>query len=349
MDGRKIILLVGALFVAAITAFMARNLMVGSSAPSANAVAVQPGQPSKEVLVATRELPVGTILDATAMKFVAWPEELIEGAYYLQENTDPSSLQGTVVRMPIPAGQPIAQGALVKPGDRGFLAAALGPGMRAVTVPVSAQSSVAGFVFPGDRVDLILTQEIAGGGDGPPLKASETVLRNLRVLATDQRTDQQKDEEGNTVVSPYSTVTLEVTPRIAEQISVAQTVGTISLSLRSIADNSQELEEAIANGEVSVPDDPNAERAMLTRVQAAPVSGRSTYSTGADISRFQRSTVPGKAEEPRPFAPPSGMSGVPGQQPQITMPTGPMVRIARGNNVTVVPVGQSGAATGGNN
>ncbi|QIG79146.1 Flp pilus assembly protein CpaB [Stakelama tenebrarum] len=351
MDGRKIILLVGALVVALITAFMARNLMVGSSAPSANAVAVQPGQPSKEVLVATRELPVGTILDASAMKFVAWPEELIEGAYYLQEDTDPAQLQGTVVRIAIPAGQPVAQGALVKPGDRGFLAAALGPGMRAVTVPVSAQSSVAGFVFPGDRVDLILTQEVAGGGDGPPLKASETVLRNLRVLATDQRTDQQKDEEGNTVVNPYSTVTLEVTPRIAEQISVAQTIGQISLSLRSIADNSQELEEAIASGEIDVPEDADAERAMLARREAAPISGRSTYSTGADISRFQRSTVPGKGEETRQFSPPPGFRPDTANTPPAAMPvpTGPVVRVARGNNLTVVPVGQSGAATGGNN
>ncbi len=120
----------------------------------------------------------------------------------------------------IPAGQPVTQGALVKPGDRGFLAAALGAGMRAVTVPVSTQSAVAGFVFPGDRIDLILTQSVSGGGDGPALKASETVLRNLRVLATDQKTDKQTDDKGNTIVNTYSTVTVEATPKIAEKIAV---------------------------------------------------------------------------------------------------------------------------------
>src|SRR3546814_9577089 len=79
-----------------------------------------------------------------------------------------------------------------------LLAAALGPGMRAVTFPVSAKTAVAGFVFPGDRVDLVLTQDVAGGGDGPALKVSETVMRNLRVLATDQRTDNTTDENGKT-------------------------------------------------------------------------------------------------------------------------------------------------------
>lgn len=338
MDGRKIILLVGALIMAGLTAFMARNLMVGTSAPVADA-APNAGGPAPisgvEVLVATKALPVGTILGPESTKFVPWPAELVEGAYYRKADTDLKSLQGTVVRFAVPAGQPITQGGLVKPGDRGFLAAALGPGMRAVTVPVSAQSAVAGFVFPGDRVDLLLTQTVPGGGDGPPLKASETVLRNLRVLATDQKTDKQTDESGKTVVSTYSTVTIEATPRIAEKIAVAQTLGSLSLSLRSLADNSGDLEEAIAAGEVSVPDgnDPKAEKAMLARVAARPAEGRSTFSTGADVSRFQRSTVPGKPAE-RSDSGPGGAS-----QGGMLKIEGPVVKVSRGNNVTVVPVG----------
>lgn len=339
MDGRKIILLVGALIIAAVTAFMARTLMVGTPAPVADAAPNAGGPPpiqGVEVLVATKALPVGTILGPESIKFVPWPEELVEGAYYRKADTDLKALQGTVVRFAVPAGQPITQGGLVKPGDRGFLAAALGPGMRAVTVPVSAQSAVAGFVFPGDRVDLLLTQTVAGGGDGPPLKASETVLRNLRVLATDQKTDKQTDESGNTVVTTYSTVTVEATPRIAEKIAVAQTLGSLSLSLRSIADNNGELEEALAAGDVSVPEgnDPKAEKAMLARVAARPVEGRSTFSTGADVSRFQRSSVPGRPVERGG----TGASGgaYPGAAPKGE---GPVVKIARGNSVTVVPVG----------
>ncbi|MCW3836072.1 Flp pilus assembly protein CpaB [Sphingomonas canadensis] len=343
MDARKIILLVGALIVAAVTAFMARNLMVGSPAPVAGAAPGTPGaapaQNTTEVLVATRALPVGTILDPEAMKFIPWPNEMIEGAYFKKDAMDPKSLQGTVVRFAIPAGQPLTQGALVKPGDRGFLAAALGPGMRAVTVPVNAQSSVAGFIFPGDRVDLILTQEIAGGGDGPPLKASETVLKNLRVLATDQRTDKQTDDKGNTVVATYSTVTVEATPKIAEKIAVMQTVGSLSLSLRSIADNQGELEDAIASGDVQVPDDPKAEKAMLTRAAARPIDAGSTVTTGADVSRFQRRTVPAKPRDDRGpgAAPAPGGQTYPGAPAPVQQ--GPVVNVMRGNNVTVVPVG----------
>lgn len=346
MDARKLFLLFGALVIAGITAFMARNILVGTPTPIAGAAPAGSMQPENttEVMVATRALPVGTILDAEAVKYVAWPKDLVEGAYYIKGQGEQPKLQGTVVRFAIPAGQPITQGALVKPGDRGFLAAALGAGMRAVTVPVSAQSSVAGFIFPGDRVDLVLTQSVSGGGDGPPLKASETILRNLRVLATDQRTDNSVDDQGKTVVSTYSTVTLEATPRIAEKIAVAQTVGSLSLSLRSIADNQGELEDAIASGEVSVPDgtDPKAEKAMLARAAARPQEGGSTVVTGADVSRFQRSTVPGKAREDRtisggPMQMAPGASAFPGGA--APAPTGPVVTITRGNTVTVVPLG----------
>ncbi len=345
MDSRKILLLVGALIVAAITAFMARSLIVGSPAPQSAAMTVVAAAPDgPEVLVATKALPVGTILDASALRYQPWPKELVQNVYFIKKpGFDPKTLAGTVVRNAITAGQPLTQGALVKPGDRGFLAAALGPGMRAVTVPVEATTSVAGFVFPGDRVDLILTQTVAGGGDGPPLKAAETIMRNLRVLATDQRTDNAVGDDGKTVVRTFSNVTIEATPRIAEQIAVAQTLGSLSLSLRSIADNSTELEQAIASGDVAMPDDPKAEKAMLTRIASAPSAGSSSLATGADVSRFQRRTVPGKAADPSGGM--GGGGGGGGSAPVASAAafpgaasTGPMVRIARGNSVTAVAV-----------
>lgn len=340
MDSRKVILMVGALVVAAITAFFARTLIAGAAAPQAVAVtAAQPVIDGPEVLVATRALPVGTILDATALRFQPWPKELVDGAYYLKAQTNLQSLQGTVVRNAITAGQPITQGALVKPGDRGFLAAALGPGMRAVTVPVSTQAAVGGFVFPGDRIDLVLTQSVDGNG-GPALKTSETFLRNVRVLATDQRTDKGVDEAGKTQVQTFSTVTLEATPKMAEQIAVAQTVGSISLSLRSIADNSGDLEEAIASGAVNVPADGKGERAMLLQVASRPMGGDPSYVTGADVSRFQRRSVPPRTAAAPTGATPQGPTmGAPLAAAATALPVGPVVRVARGNNVTAVPVG----------
>ncbi|WP_066589185.1 Flp pilus assembly protein CpaB [Sphingomonas pruni] len=342
MDSRKIILLVGALFVAAITAFMARSLIVGSSAPVATAQApMAPVQSGTEVLVATKALPIGTILDATSFKFQPWPKELVENAYYLRKDGfDPKSLQGTVVRSVITAGQPLTQGSLVKPGDRGFLAAALTPGMRAVTFPVRNENSVAGFVFPGDRVDLTLSQTVAGGGDGPPLKVAETIMKNLRVLATDQRTTSDVDDQGKTVVRNISMVTIEATPAIAEKIAVARTLGDLSLVLRPLADSASELDQAIADGSVKVPDgkDPNAEKAMIATADTQPIAGKTTFATGADVSRFQRRTVPGKGAEAGAGAGAAG-GAIPGSVPVIT---GPAVRIVRGNNATEVPLGRGG-------
>jgi len=335
MNVKKIMLLVGALVIAAVTAIMAKNMFAGAGAEQAQAAAATPAVPlGPKVLVARKELPVGTIIDAESLTFQPWPKEMMQSAYYTegQPDSDMSKLLGTVVRYPITAGQPMTRGALVGPKDRGFLAAALGPGMRAITVPVNATTGVAGFVFPGDRVDVMLTQEVAGGGDGPALKVTETVIRNVRVLATDQRTD-SKGEDGQTLVRTFSNVTMEATPRIAEKIAVAQSLGQLSLVLRSIADNSSELERAIASGDVKVPEgtNPAQERQMLLAVANRPIDTNTTFSTGGDVSRFQRRSVPARA----PTGPAAGnaISGSAG------VATGPVVRVARGNSVTVVPVG----------
>ncbi|MGQ0559120.1 MAG: Flp pilus assembly protein CpaB [Sphingosinicella sp.] len=333
MDVKKLALLIGALIIAAVTALMAKNMFSGASAPQAQAVAAVPAGP--EVMVASRVLPVGTIIDAEAFRYQPWPEGLIQEPYFTRaEGGDPSQLIGTVVRTEISAGQPVTRGALIRPGERGFLAAALGPGMRAVTVPVSATSGVAGFVFPGDRVDMVLTQEVAGGGDGAPLRVSETIIRNLRVLAVDQRMV-SRDENGNQVAQNLSSVTLEAPPRIVEKIAVAQTIGQLSLALRSLSDNTAELERAIAAGEVDVPAnaDPRAERRMLLAVANQPIDSNTTYTVGADVSRFQRGSVPGRSPDNNNNAAQSSAAAV---DPRAA---GPVVRVARGNNVTLVPVG----------
>jgi pilus assembly protein CpaB len=351
MDVKKLVLLIGALVIAAVTAVMAKNMFSGASAPQATAAPVVPAGP--EVLVATKSLPVGTIIDAESLRFQRWPEGLVQPAYYIKgtPGANPADLLGTVVRNEITAGQPITNGSLIKPGERGFRAAALGPGMRAVTVAVSATSGVAGFVFPGDRVDIVLTQEVAGGGEGASLKASETIIRNARVLATDQRMN-SRDEEGKPIVERIDTVTLEATPKIAEKIAVAQTIGQLSLALRSIADNSAELERAIASGEVTVPEnaDPKAERQMLLAIANKPVDTNTTYTVGADVSRFQRRSVPSKAAAPASSDPAQSMANaigslagaLGGRNPgnsDSAVANGPVVRVARGNNITVVPVG----------
>lgn len=330
MDRKKLVLLLGALVIAIGTALAARSMFAGSAAPEVVAAPVPEGP---KVLVAQRALPAGTIITADAMSFQQWPEELVQDAYFIDGESDINQLLGTVVRHPITAGEPVTQGSLVSPGDRGFLAAALGPGMRAVTVPVSAKTGVAGFVFPGDRVDLVLTQTVKGD-EGLPLKAAETVLRNLRVLATDQSTEQTTTDDGRTVVRAFRTVTLEVTPKIAEKIAVAQTIGTLSLALRSIADNQAELERAIASGDVVIPEDatPEEEEKLIRAAIGRPVDTGTTYSTGGDVSRFQRRSMP---------VIDSGGRGASGAPAHAVANTGPTVRVTRGKQTTAVSVGGS--------
>src|SRR5690606_28369793 len=146
MDRKKLVLLLGALIVAIGTAMVARSLFAGAAAPQA-AAAVQAEPEGPKVLVAKRALPMGTIITADAVGYQLWPQEMVQDAYFLDGEADMTKLLGTVVRHAITAGEPVPQGSLVAPGARGFLAAALGPGMRAVTVPVSAKTGVAGFVF----------------------------------------------------------------------------------------------------------------------------------------------------------------------------------------------------------
>jgi pilus assembly protein CpaB len=335
MDKRKLMLLVGALIVAIGTAFAARSLFAGAGSPQAEAAAKVPM--GAKVLVAQRALPIGTIITADSINFQPWPKDMVQDAYFLEGEADLQKLLGTVVRNPITAGEPVTKGNLVSPGDRGFLAAALGAGMRPVTIPVSARTGVAGFVFPGDHIDLVLTQTVKSQGDGLPLKASETFMKNLRVLATDQSAEQVM-VEGKTRVRTFSTITLEVTPKMAEQIAVAQTIGTISLSLRSLADNSAQLEQALASGDIKIPAGATKqqEEALLKQAMARPLeANKASFSTGADVSRFQRSTAPvAKA--------PSGGGSYEGPRSSgnaAPVRTGPSVRITRGDKTEDVSLG----------
>lgn len=182
------------------------------------------------ILVARTPLTPGTILKPGDVGWQAWPATAVNAAYVTPAQTGIDQLNGSVVRTSLAIGQPITRAGLVQPGDRSFMAAVLKPGYRAVTVNVTASSGVSGFVMPGDRVDLILSQALPAPTGGEQRFVSETVLKDIRVLGMDQRSaDPKKD-----VVVP-STATLEVTPKGAEVIAVVSELGKLSLALRSLA------------------------------------------------------------------------------------------------------------------
>ncbi|HYG88920.1 MAG TPA: Flp pilus assembly protein CpaB [Azospirillum sp.] len=244
MSVRKIILLVLALGIAGVTVQLTRTLVKQQPAP---VVAVQAPQAPKtlRVLVAASDLPAGTLVQPSQLRWRAWPEDDgVTGTYMVEGQRRAEEFTGAVVRHGLRAGEPVVEGRLVKPGDRGFLAAVLSPGSRAVSVAINGVTGIAGFIFPGDRVDLILTQALKEDGQERERRASETVLADVRVLALDQRVNDQKGE-----VKPAQIATLEVTPRQAEAVALAAEMGRLSLSLRSLGvPDAERLQMAAAEG-----------------------------------------------------------------------------------------------------
>jgi pilus assembly protein CpaB len=229
-----VVFAIAAVATAGAAAYLAQGWLNAQRAALArNMTAPAPKTPAISVLVARRPLPAGTFVKPDDLRWQPWPDGTLEASYIRQGQRDPAAFTGAVVRRGIVAGEPLTEARIVKPGDRGFLAAVLAPGSRAVTVPVNASSAIAGLVFPGDRVDLLLshrTAEAGEGGKGESMLASETVLENVRVIAMDQSTDDQK---GKAAVP--KTATLEVTPRQAEMVMVATELGKLAFSLRSLA------------------------------------------------------------------------------------------------------------------
>jgi pilus assembly protein CpaB len=220
---------------AGLTAFYARGWIAAERAAILASIPEKgPETLATFVLVAKEDLPAGTFVKPTAMTWQAWPEDGVTEDYMVQGKREMAELEGAVVRHLITAGQPITESRVVHPGDRGFLAAVLNPGMRGVSVPVNATSGIAGFVFPGDWVDLLLTIRMnvkeEDTGNNETRYFSETLLTDVRVLAVDQNIENEKGE-----VNVAKTATLEVTPKQAEMIAIGLEMGSLSLSLHSLA------------------------------------------------------------------------------------------------------------------
>lgn len=244
---RSVVLIGIALLVALVTAFLARSLVknpeVASTGIEKNVVV-----PSNiQIAVSAKYIPTGSFIKAEDIMWQSWPDDRINEKY-IQKSSETSleSFVGSVVKQEITAGEPITMARTAKPGERGFLAAVLAPGNRAITIGINVTSSVAGFLFPGDRVDMLLTHRInltnsAGAGNRASAQVSETVMSNLRVLAINQS---MANPTHTAVVG--KTVTFEVTPKQAEKITLIKTMGNLSLILRSLAreENSDAVQTA---------------------------------------------------------------------------------------------------------
>ena len=186
-----------------------------------------------QVLVATKDIPMGSTIIDGSVEWQDWPQTGTS-ANFIVRSSSPDALTasvGAIARSTFFAGEPITDAKLIR-SDRGFMSAILPAGKRAVATNISADTSAGGFILPNDRVDVIMTRQ-SDDGNGQQRYLTETILNNVRVLAIDQTIE---DVNGEKVVVGQ-TATLELTPQQAEILTVAhQMSDRLTLALRSIRD-----------------------------------------------------------------------------------------------------------------
>ena len=274
---RMLILAVAAVAAMAL-AFIVKSMTSGPAPVTVAAAPVAAPKPMTKVLVAKRDLPIGTRLVPEDLTWMDWPVEAVNASFITDgavavaqpavaatgpdgKPLDPAmaekvaaageamkaaraaimndpggpitALAGAIVKEPMFANEPVTDRKLVRAGQSGYMAVVLQPGMRAMAVPVSVETAAGGFILPGDRVDVLLSRSLGSGQNGGAAQfLSETVMRNVRVLAVDQTSTPVPG--ANAVVGAVATI--EVSPSDAEALNLAQAQGDLSLTLRSYAD-----------------------------------------------------------------------------------------------------------------
>lgn len=303
MDRRNAIVLGVAVVLGILAVYLANAWFTGVEERQA---AVAEKQQLVRVAVANQDLVFGAPINADTVRLASWPaDSLPEGA--ITDITRLNSGTNVAIR-PIARGEPIL---ISRISDRAILSANIPENMRAVTVPMNEVTGVAGFVFPGDAVDIFLTRKIPGDGASSDDKMTTVLLESVQVLAIDQRAS-----ETNTDVAVPKTATVLVDQRGAQKLSLANQVGTLSMALRNVEDQLVGSEPVITTRDLGgaglyIPD-------RSRRMAAAPAVAT------APIIR----TAPGA---------PIGTAPV-----TVSIPTGPTMTVVRGTDVRVEEVRRNG-------
>ena len=240
MDTKKILLMVGLLACSAIVFLQVKKLGTPpppAPIPLANLTPQVKKQPMAQVLVAGTNIYMGSRLNPEVLKWQEWPESGVT-EFLISEEMSPTAiddLTGAIVRSEITAGEPINRRKLVQSGDRSVMSALLKPGMRAVSVRISADTAASGFINPGDRVDIILTKRNVvqqGRQNAGALFSAVTIFENVEVMAIDQTYTTGAD--GNATVVG-SIALFQLSQEDSEVLTAADSDGELSLTLRGLS------------------------------------------------------------------------------------------------------------------
>ena len=303
----------GGLIAAVVVAALAAIIVLRMSNDKAQAPAVGTSPvveqiKTRPIYVAAKVIPVGTAITSEMVVSQPWPEQLILPGFV--EADGKTNLVGLISRSSFQQNEPLMGSKLANPNDPNFLAGDLPKGMRVVTIPVNETDGVAGFIFPGDHVDLIYTHDVdkweyapnsgstsdnvSGGAAAVKTKTTvtETLLTNVKILAIDQRASGAgaTDKDGNLLV-PRS-ASLMVSQGDAQRVRLAQKTGTLSLVLRALVDK-ESADPLMLTGSKDVsqsPDTAGADPMMqsdsgIKIVRGAPRTDKETAASGSAVSR----------------------------------------------------------------
>jgi pilus assembly protein CpaB len=221
-----------ALCAAGLAASLTHQMVSVSARPVGPPTSVMQKSPSIGVLVASVDVPAGAVLSTDELQWQQWPADLAGSQFILQSNNARAKAEftGAVARTPLVRGEPITDGKVSRASNSGLLATMLPAGVRAITVNVTAESGVGGFIQPNDHVDVVMTAP--DKLESEETYDSKTIVANVPVIAVDGRLGGSAAK----LAAPARTATLAVTPEQAEQITTARRIGSLSLLLRSAVD-----------------------------------------------------------------------------------------------------------------
>lgn len=265
MVASRVIILGVAVAAAGGAGYVAKNMAAPAAEVALDSRQQEPAIRLSDVLVLSSDVPMGASV-ADHLAWQPWPADTVN-ASFITRSGDPEAmdqLKTSLARVAMYSGEPLRRSKLVGDGQS-FMSSILPAGKRAIATRIAADTSAGGFILPNDYVDVIMTRRTEATDGGAVGFVTETILKNIKVLAIDQAI--QEDEEGRRV-KVGETATLELTPQQAEIITVAQQMADrLSLALRSIADAQER-----PNGEADYLVSGNGRRGTVRLIKAGEVT-----------------------------------------------------------------------------